>query len=465
MYHAPCPLIGCEGMGDNSGARFNHRSQEDFRVSLKHLLSGSWFPRRWPFRQGRFNLLVVILSAVVVVVASYFFNVSEILTGSRITSLDISYADLVGDRSCPTTRNEMMQPFHPNSIWNRPIGQGAQYVDADLEEGRVLSGITLDEDMIILAPSAPPKQLVTTGWASDKRCLTEGNDLYPGLQVPIPDNYETTFHGTTPNMSGAILLPDGDVLQNQPLHVCSVGGPAGSAFKYPTVRLDANEESKWGAHGGSALSSIGGTLRCGEMTRENPSIHHALKINVFANKYLLACSRGKPYDDSLIYRADAYACEDGPLAYGGTNPAVRMGSLLALAPDFEVDTLSTIPGQALAHALMEYGAYIVDDTARNVYAIPTSHEVVEQPDGSFQVCNFAEQFRQEWGFDFNQRRGDFANDFHQIVGALSSVVNNIKNSETLLGEPDPTPGDPKGWQISKTAGGGTELGCFASALE
>ncbi|MEM9117869.1 MAG: hypothetical protein AAGD09_08315 [Cyanobacteria bacterium P01_F01_bin.56] len=420
------------------------------------------FSKRW------LRFLAGILSAIAVVIFGYLFFNNQAITissASSNTHLDPPLAN-TASKTCPVTRDQYIQPFHPESIWNRPIGSNAQYVDAGLERGRAVTGITLDEDMIILAPSAPKQRLTTTGWSSDKRCNTDGEDLYSGLQVPIPDNYETTFHGITPNMSGAILLEDGEhILQNQPLHVCRAGGPAGSAFKYPTVTFDAKEESKWGAHGGSSLSSIGGTLRCGEMTRANPHIHHALKINVFAKKYLLQCSLGKPYDDSLIYRADAYACSDEPIAYGGDNPAVRMGSLLALKPDFDLSSLRTEPGRILAQAFIEYGAYIVDDTARNVYAIPTAHEVIEQPDGFFRVCNFAEQFQAEWGAKFNQRQGSFAHDFHTIVENLYSVVNNIKNPDSIYGEPDPQPGAPKGWAISRTAGGGAELSCFASPLE
>lgn len=372
----------------------------------------------------------------------------------------------VGPSDCPSTRDRYRQPFHRESIWNRPIGNRARYVDAGLSRGKARAGVTLDEDMIVLAPSAPQKRLIQTGWSRRDRCKTGGNDLYAGLRVPIPDNYETTFRGRTPNMAGAILLADGDrVLQNQPLHVCRAGGPAGSAFKYPTVRLDAKEESRWGAHGGSALSSIGGTLRCGEMTKANPHIRHALKINVFARQYLLSCARGKPYEDSTIYRADAYACSDRPLAYGGSNPAVRMGSLLALKPDFDVESLRTAPGRILARAFVEYGAYVVDDTAWDVYAIPTAHEVVERPDGSFAACNFADRFEGEWGFRFDRPQGDFAEDFNAIVENLHAIANNIKNPESTYGSPDPQPGDPRGWQISKTAGGGSNLGCFATPLE
>lgn len=413
----------------------------------------------------KLNFFLGVLGAIATIILGYLLLANSAATIDS-SSQSVNLANYgTSEGNCPETRDKYVQPFHSNSIWNRPIGRHARYVDAGLKRGRALTGITLDEDMIILAPNAPKKRLTKTGWEHHTRCLAGGEDLYPGLRVPIPDNYQTTFHGTTPNMAGAIMLSDNEILQNQPLHVCEAGGTAGSAFKYPTVEIDANEESRWGAHGGSSLSSIGGTLRCGELTRGNPQIRHALKINVFANKYLLKCSYGKPYDDSLIYRADAYACSNSAIAYGGSNPSVRMGSLLALKPEFDLNSLKTIPGQILAKAFIEYGAYIVDDTARDVYAIPTAHEVVEQSDGSFKVCNFAEQFQAEWGFKFNQRYGSFANDFHAIVGNLYSVVNNIKNPESVYGSSDPMPGDPQGWEISKTAGGGSELGCFASPLE
>ena len=52
--------------------------------------------------------------------------------------------------------------------------------------------------------------------------------------------------------------------------------------------------------------------------------------------------------------------------YGGTDPNVAPGTLLAIPAGALADALlarmQTVPGRKIAHALIDYGAYIVDDT-------------------------------------------------------------------------------------------------------
>ena len=94
-------------------------------------------------------------------------------------------------------------------------------------------------------------------------------------------------------------------------------------------------------------------------------------------RYLL--HHGKPG-----YRWPALASDSGAENpgsgnyYGGSNPEVQMGTLLALKPDFDISSLRTEPARILAKAMQDYGAYIVDNTAWDVYAIETE----EGPQGS-----------------------------------------------------------------------------------
>lgn len=51
------------------------------------------------------------------------------------------------------TRNPFLWPFSQGSIWNIPIGNGAIYVPAAL---KIPTGTSVDEDIIIMTPDAPP---------------------------------------------------------------------------------------------------------------------------------------------------------------------------------------------------------------------------------------------------------------------------------------------------------------------
>ena len=56
----------------------------------------------------------------------------------------------------------------------------------------------------------------------------------------------------------------------------------GPTTRWANVSILSAENSSWGAHGGSHLSSIGGTIRRGELLPGAPPIRHALKLMLWA---------------------------------------------------------------------------------------------------------------------------------------------------------------------------------------
>src|SRR5947199_350321 len=74
-----------------------------------------------------------------------------------------------------------------------------------------------------------------------------------------------------------------------------------------------------GAHGGSMLSSLGGTIRLGELV-PGGAIRHALKVNLYGNDdyYYDGSTHGYRWPATT---ADGYASG----AYHGSVPALRMG--------------------------------------------------------------------------------------------------------------------------------------------
>jgi hypothetical protein len=181
----------------------------------------------------------------------------------------------------------------------------------------------------------------------------------------------------------------------------------------------------YGAHGGSGLSAIGGTLRLGELTPTSGPIRHALKVNIFGKKNIFydAETRGFRWPAK---RADGYAAKNYYTERKAeTVKACRMGALLALPAKMNLDSLGfeTKPARILAEAFQNYGAYLVDDTAWDVYAIITEWS----PEGRFD-----DQFRKDWGFSMKESKKDtpWARDMDRIFLNLHVVDN---NSATTIG--------------------------------
>jgi hypothetical protein len=264
------------------------------------------------------------------------------------------------------------------------------------------------------------------GWdATKKRCTSlTGKQLY---QVPIPANFSTDpgYVGSTPNMGAAFLMPDKRTIkQSQPFHRCGVGGTATTQYLFPDVDLYGTGIP--GAHGGSGLSAIGGTIRVGELLHGSV-IRHALKGNLYAAKYIAYNNDGTRGYRWPAQTADGYASS----VYAGTVPALEQGALLALLPDFNVVGLRTEPARILAQAFKDYGAYVVDDTYWDVYGV----EVEWGPNG-----RVLDEFKSTWGWTFStyqlstctttSNECQWAKDMADIFTNLNVVDN---NSPTAIG--------------------------------
>src|SRR3989454_488521 len=314
----------------------------------------------------------------------------------------------------PGGRDPLLWPFSRDSIWNLPIGASAVYVPASIQQP-TQRGMTTDPDVIILTPNATMTAVYynSDGWSGGSRCSPQGNVLF---NAPIPDSFvvpgagSTNPDGTTPNYATAILMPDGHTLtQGQPFARCTAGGPA---TMWWSVTNDLYGTGIDGGHGGSGLSSLGGTIRLGELV-PGGVIRHVMKINLYGlnNYFYDGTTHGYRWPAS---QADGCASS----CYGGTTPALRMGSLLAIPASVNIDSLGleTEPAKILARALQDYGAYTVDDTAWSVYAIATEFSPAGRVDDEFNTA---------WGFPINPptKTGPWALDMDRLFGALNVVDN------------------------------------------
>eukprot|EP01113_Clastostelium_recurvatum_P004726 TRINITY_DN12081_c0_g2_i1.p1 TRINITY_DN12081_c0_g2~~TRINITY_DN12081_c0_g2_i1.p1 ORF type:complete len:375 (-),score=80.44 TRINITY_DN12081_c0_g2_i1:175-1299(-) len=328
-------------------------------------------------------------------------------------------------------RDVTLWPFASWSIWNLPIGKDAKYVPGHIKQARS-TGMTTDPDILILDATSSSSPLTpiyynSDGWTGKSRCSIEGKVLF---SAPLPSSYiiPGAQGSNTPNYAGAILDRDGvTVHQTQPMAHCTASGPYTSWIVFPNVSI--TQDGIRGAHGGSGLSSIGGTLRLGELVPNGSPIRHVLKVNLFAhdNYYRNPC-----------FRWPAVQCDDYHEAqYNGTNPSLMPGSLLALPTNINITHndlgLETQPAKMLAWTLQNYGAYPVDDTAWSAYAIETE----QSPRGTVD-----DEFQKVWRFPINEpnKNTPWGRDMDRIFMALSvidnwneAVYNTVKTSNGAQG--------------------------------
>ncbi len=343
------------------------------------------------------------------------------------------------------SRNPLLQPFTTTSIWNRPIGSDEQYIPANLIPASLYT-LRSDQHVIVMTPTEPltPIDYNTAGPLGDQgqRCDTSGAFL---VNAPIPADFEVL--STDQNDPLTALAADGHTLiQGEPFARCTAGGPGTLDF-YDTKNIDGdlNGDGVQGWDGGSHLSALGGAIRLGELV-PGGVIDHALQIDV---------------DAPNLYQGTAVTCHVwpamkcdgyGPTGYGGTNPKLAMGALLALPPTLDLNSLGLdAPGLILAKAFQDYGAYIANDAHRSVNNIVTelspSGSVAGVYDASGKLVDPGE-FQTDWGVPFDtvgvNGTDAWSHDIATIFANLQIVTNNA------LG----------GW----TAGGGTPLAPFAPPL-
>jgi hypothetical protein len=336
-------------------------------------------------------------------------------TQKRLSHLVLFIASLIAVLlfGCLTTPSEMpkrdkfLWPFASTSPWNMPIGSDARYVPANI--GKAGYAGADREYFYKLKESDPKRPVYAPGAWGEGRC-TGTQTMHISLPVPddliVPDATSNPY--STPNNASAFLMPDGKTLvQLEPLARCQEGGNIYGWRYFPDV--DIYGDGIGGAHFGSGLSSIGGSIRKGELTGDQP-IRHALKVVIWGEKYLYY---SKP-DSTSGYRWPADRA-DGNAAnqYHGTNPSLEQGALLAILPQ-ETEgrlNLQTPAAKKLFHALQDYGAYVVDDAGWDAHYIAVEKGVTKE-------------FRKAYGYDFEGTSGEFYEDFMKLFRALHIVDNN-----------------------------------------
>jgi hypothetical protein len=346
-----------------------------------------------------------------------------------------------------TTRDRLQWPFAATSIWNTPIGSGANYLASGLHFTTTPNSTEYwydmpqsDHERIVLTPTAPLTNVYisTVGWSGGNRCAATGGLFF---SAPIPASY--TVANSTYNNGAAVLLADGmTVVQTQPFTKCAGYSYATSMVPWSIALWEYNLETGdgiLGAHGASSLGTLGGTIRMGEL-RPGTQMRHALKVNVYSAQDLGLCTGN--FSACFMWpaaSADSYAANAGS-GYGSatnnTNSAMKMGALLAIPANVNINGigLQSVPGAMLAWTLQNYGAYIVDSRAG-----PGFDFSIE--DGA--AGSKANEFQADYGFPFDGRLGymtltnssgqptpqaQWVSDVRLIIGYLRVVSNNSPTS-------------------------------------
>lgn len=297
-------------------------------------------------------------------------------------------------------RDPWLWPFASDSIWNMPLGSEALLVPAGITAA---SGVAVDPEILVRTRPGAPQRRILAPAAWEKR---EGGTRELGAarfddDFVVPD---ARLHWT-PNFCGAVLQPDGRTVE----HLGPICRPreGSDVWAYRFGTTDLHGDGIRGSHGGSGLSALGGSIRRGELLGEAP-IRHAIKVNLFCERFVHFGS-GRPGFRWPADRADDYAAKN----YKGSNPAVVMGSLLCLRPDLDLATLGlkTTPARKIARALQDYGAYVADDAAHDVFYVCCEEGVREEVAGAL-------------GVSMESDSGAYFDDIAKLLPLLHVVDNN-----------------------------------------
>jgi hypothetical protein len=362
-----------------------------------------------PIKQKATKVIVVVVFTILTLSLIIVYLIGGFKNINFIQSNNISAQTAKAATQFPPSRDMLTWPFGPNSIWNVPIGSNAQYKAINLSH---LYEVNPDHDRIIFTSNNDP--LVTIQKSNNPK---NGGNLPDQIHFPTGIKAPCKWNGIT-----TVVLPD-KITILQWNYFCYNNGAityndADNSFQYIKLDSDNNNgdnNSAAGAHGGAKMSGIGGTLRFGELTSNEP-IHHVLKINLDQREFQKCNDNWRGFRWPAL-RADRYACDTSGAFYQNTqNIGLGMGSLLALPANTDINSLGlqTKESKKMAQALLDYGAYIADDS----YLCGCIGWDIEDNGKGYSV-------EEETG---NMRSGVFLSDMKKLLGKVALVDNNSNNN-------------------------------------
>jgi hypothetical protein len=277
----------------------------------------------------------------------------------------------------PMSRNVYFWPFSQKSIWNMPIGSNAEYAPAGLDYTNKSNGkVTVDIKYLGLDVSAPLTTLTRGDYSHHPKQPASNRGVGPGIgeRIHVPANM--TADG---KLNGsAAFLKEGSLLDYWEANRLWID-PAGSnpRVMHTWGPFNLKSDGMVNGSGGGKHGTVGGLLRPGELQGQEP-IRHALRLNVWGVRFMSPTGEGYVWPAT---RADGNYNHPDPKhsgAYHGVVPYVRMGTLLAIRPDEDLGFITSPKVRKLAQAMRDYGIYITDNTAWDVYGMNIDSDAVDE---------------------------------------------------------------------------------------
>ncbi len=248
-----------------------------------------------------------------------------------------------------TTRDPAQQPFAADSVWNTPIGSGAQFAAVqpggmDLATGVMVVNASLSHPILHATTNDPVGNLHVLRTTA------------PFATVPIP-----AAMGTMPGGRHVFLiLPDGTTALE--IHSPRRVGP--DIHANTVVRADLRGSGippEYRSATGSGLTPLGGSIRRGELKAGIPHLIGAVVP--------LEAVTVKPDGTAHVWPAGwSQAGDANAAAQMARTGNVHVGSLLAIPPGVDIAKLaaSGTPAHAIVRAMQDYGV-LVKDTFDGTY--------------------------------------------------------------------------------------------------
>ena len=316
-------------------------------------------------------------------------------------------------------REPWLWPFARDSVWNMPIGEKAIYEP---------SGLQTEEEI-----SCDAAYLLKTNYSDEKLTIVMSlmNDRWPDDISKKKKNGSTYWprgliisRFSSGNDCSSILQPDGrSIVELQP--TCRDEADSTYVIGNPRHQIDIYGDGRLGTHWGSGLATLGGCIRLGELTGDEP-IRHAIKINVWADKYLYYDEATKGFTWPAD-RSDTLPTSKGIIKH------MLEGALLAIPRNITPESVGITDRivKKLFVCAQDYGMYISDDTVRSAYAISVDIEeqnAVWKQDNIDLRCFLLQN-------QANSATMTYAEDMMKLIRCLKVVTNNSPDTIGGGGKP------------------------------
>lgn len=251
--------------------------------------------------------------------------------------------------AAPKPRDPAQQPFAADSVWNTPIGSGAQFAAVQPGGMDLATGV-----MVVNASLSHPILHTTTNDPVGNLHVLRTPTPFATVRIP-------SALGTAPGGRHVFLvLPDGTTVLE--IHSPRRVGP--DVHANSVVRADLRGSGippEYRSATGSGLTPLGGSIRRGELKAGIPHLIGAVVP--------LEAATVKPDGTAHVWPAGwSQAGDANAAAQMARAGNVHVGSLLAIPPGVDIAKLAApgTPAHAIVRAMQDYGV-LVKDTFDGTY--------------------------------------------------------------------------------------------------